>query len=340
MPTFTPIATVRAVLDAVDSTAAANALFSLVSAPLAANYQPFYLTTVNPSSDGEGDPTANAGSIRIATAKLPTSAVAPTTMGRGAVDLQFNRTIGSQSASGDNSFATGYDNTASGEQSFAAGNDNIASGIASFATGSSNNVSGIASFATGSSNNVSGSYSFVTGYDNGALGARSFVAGSSNTALGLASFATGAESVATRSYQMSAAAGAFATTGDAQSTRLVLKGTTTNTATPLELLNNGNRLIIAPGFIFACTIQIAGAKTDGSQVAHYVRKAAIKNIGGVTALVGAVSTVGTDVEDAAAWDVTITADDTNNSLTITVIGTASDTIRWVATVDAIEIGIA
>jgi Head domain of trimeric autotransporter adhesin len=326
MPTFTPIATVRAVLDAVDSTAAANALFSLVSAPLAANYQPFYLTTVNPSSDGEGDPTANAGSIRIATAKLPTSAVAPTTMGRGAVDLQFNRTIGSQSASGDNSFATGYDNTASGEQSFAAGNDNIASGIASFATGSSNNVSGIASFATGSSNNVSGSYSFVTG--------------SSNTALGLASFATGAESVATRSYQMSAAAGAFATTGDAQSTRLVLKGTTTNTATPLELLNNGNRLIIAPGFIFACTIQIAGAKTDGSQVAHYVRKAAIKNIGGVTALVGAVSTVGTDVEDAAAWDVTITADDTNNSLTITVIGTASDTIRWVATVDAIEIGIA
>ena len=63
----------------------------------------------------------------------------------------------------------------------------------------------------------------------------------------------------------------------------------------------------------------------------------IKNVGGTTALVGTVSTVGTDVEDVAGWDVTITADNTNDALDIKVTGATSSTIRWVAVVQGLEI---
>ena len=65
----------------------------------------------------------------------------------------------------------------------------------------------------------------------------------------------------------------------------------------------------------------------------------IKNLGGTTSLVGTVSTVGTDVEDAGAstWDVTITADNTNDALDIKVTGATSTTIRWVVVVQGLEI---
>jgi hypothetical protein len=64
---------------------------------------------------------------------------------------------------------------------------------------------------------------------------------------------------------------------------------------------------------------------------------AIKNVGGTTSLIGTVSTVGTDVEDDAAYDVAITADNTNDALQINVTGKTGEAIRWVASVDGVEI---
>jgi hypothetical protein len=46
-------------------------------------------------------------------------------------------------------------------------------------------------------------------------------------------------------------------------------------------------------------------------------------------------TIGTD--NAAGTSISLTADDTNDSLKIEVTGIASETWRWVASVDAVEI---
>jgi hypothetical protein len=63
----------------------------------------------------------------------------------------------------------------------------------------------------------------------------------------------------------------------------------------------------------------------------------IKNVGGTTSLVGSVETIGTDIEDNASTDVTVTADNTNDALDISVTGIAGETWRWLAVVDGLEI---
>lgn len=77
----------------------------------------------------------------------------------------------------------------------------------------------------------------------------------------------------------------------------------------------------------------------GSVAAHYLRKFAISNLGGVTSLIGTVSTLGTDYESDAGLDVLLTANDTSNCLEITVTGLASRQLRWVAIVRGVEQGL-
>ena len=135
----------------------------------------------------------------------------------------------------------------------------------------------------------------------------------------------------------------FAALGDAQHSQWILSNCSTS-ATPVTLYTNGTtatvRLTVPSGKSYFCIINIAGIAVDGSltQYAHYIRKVAIKNNDGTTALLGAVSTIGTDAESTAGYDVTITADNTNDALQINVTGAASNNLRWMATIDAIEIG--
>ena len=91
--------------------------------------------------------------------------------------------------------------------------------------------------------------------------------------------------------------------------------------------------------VMSGTINISAIQSTGAKSAHYIRKFAIKNIGGTTALVGSVSTVGTDVEDDSDWDIALTADNTNDALAVTVTGKTGETIRWLAHIEANEIGI-
>ena len=85
------------------------------------------------------------------------------------------------------------------------------------------------------------------------------------------------------------------------------------------------------------TINIGGIVSTGSGGAHYIRKVAIKNVGGVTSLIDSVSTIGTDVETNASYDVTITADDTNDALSVKVTGVDGETIRWTIHIQGVEI---
>lgn len=61
--------------------------------------------------------------------------------------------------------------------------------------------------------------------------------------------------------------------------------------------------------------------------------AIIQETGGVVSMVGAVQTIGTDI-NPAGWALTIDADTTNLSLQILVTGAAGQNIHWIAQVEA------
>ena len=192
--------------------------------------------------------------------------------------------------------------------------------------GLSNSAGGTSSTCLGDSNSASGNYSTIGG-------------GILNTASGAFSgILGGSGGVANRHGQRSWANGAFFDAGDSQQIDLVAR-TKTTTATPTNLWLNGSnaRITISSGFTLFATVNVAGIKSDGSSAAHYIRKVAIKNVGGTTSLIGTVSTIGTDVEDNAGYDVTITADNTNDALDIKVTGATGETIRWTAHIQGVEI---
>ena len=207
--------------------------------------------------------------------------------------------------------------------------------------GQANRASGAHSFCGGgNANTPSGTFSVTCGgQSNIASGGQSFIGGGiSNTVSSTNAFiAGGIQGLADR-YGISAhSSGQIATPGDAQKTTAVFRNkTTTNSAVELFLDGASARYTVTSGKIISMLINITGTKSDGSAVAHYVRQYSIKNIGGTTSQVYAAVTVGTD--NAAGTSIAISADDTNDSLKIEVTGVASETWRWVASVDAVEVG--
>lgn len=219
--------------------------------------------------------------------------------------------------------------TASGTHSVVAnGNNNVASGEGSVVgCGVYNTASGTyAGCFGGETNTASGTYAFVgSGAGNTASGTGAWICG-------------GLQAVASR-YGMSAhAAGQFAAAGDAQSVRFVARNRTAN-STPTTLFLDGasTRLTIPAGKVFSFNARVTGVKSDGSAVADFMRCGVVKNVGGTTSLVGAIQTLGTDIEDNASTDVAITANDSNDALQINVTGIAGETWRWVAVVEGLEI---
>ena len=215
------------------------------------------------------------------------------------------------------------------------GNNNTASGnFSAVGGGTGNTASGISSVALGGNGNtVSANYSIVGVQDSTASAARSVVLGKSCN-----SASTASDSVVTGEYgrsllkgQRSHAAGRFTLTGDAQYVDFVARNRTED-ATPLELFLNGTnaRLTLEENSAMFLTVEVSGFSETGADAAHYIRKVAISNVANTTALIGSVSTIGTDVETQAGYDVAITGDDTNEALVITVTGAAATNIRWVA----------
>ena len=134
------------------------------------------------------------------------------------------------------------------------------------------------------------------------------------------------------------AGGYFTVAGDAQYTRNVLNKETED-ATPVECIQGTTqRYVIPASYTMACTVTINASNATGSVAGFYKRQALIKNIAGTTALIGTVQTIGTDIETGSIGGIAITADDTNDSLLVTVTGKAAETIRWVCVIDALEVG--
>ena len=207
------------------------------------------------------------------------------------------------------------------------GNLNTASSDYSTIGGGQGNEAKTNSHATvcgGKSNDATGQYSFVGGgEENDASGDYAFVPG-------------GHYGVAYRKGSMAHAGGRFAGDGDAQYTRFIMRVATTD-ATVTEMVTPA-RWTLADEQSYAVTITIHARQDTGADHAMYKRMLIIERTGGTVALSGTVQTIGTDIESDATWDITLTADDTNKSLKVEVTGAAAHNLRWVAVIEAVEIG--
>jgi hypothetical protein len=137
----------------------------------------------------------------------------------------------------------------------------------------------------------------------------------------------------------------FAGAGDAQFSVWQPRVTTSNaTATELGLDGSTTYLTIPASRTLAFTIKLAAARTDatGDRAAWSAIQGGItRDSSGNCRLLGSVTGAGTTTlsdAGAATWSVAVTADTANNRLAITVTGEASKTIRWLAIVEAADLG--
>jgi len=251
--------------------------------------------------------------------------------GTNAVDLQMSRSAATRVASGSNSFAAGLNCTASGSNgSVAMGDGSTASGERSLSIGSAT-ASGQYSIAIGDAAVSSALTSVAMQNATGVSANFAFGFGRSTTLDKISQFGCGTEQ--------------FASGALAQYSTLILSESTAD-ATPkaltIRLYNTGTgqtKATVPANTTWAFTAHVSGRSSSGTNNAYYIRQGVIKRDGANnTTLVGTVQTIGTDIESDAAWDVAVTADDTNECLLITVTGVAATNIRWLAKVDLVEIG--
>jgi hypothetical protein len=206
------------------------------------------------------------------------------------------------------------------------GGNNTARGVdATVAGGQWNDANGgWSAIGGGGSNDAGGGYATIGGgYFNYAPGPYTTVPG-------------GLQAQADLHGQMAYASGMFSAYGDAQTSVYVLRHTTTD-ATPTELALDGavQHLTITDTRTLTFDILVV-ARSDAAASAGYQIQGVIENNGGTTSFVGTPSVTALG-EDVAAWDVSVVADDTHDRLLIQVTGAADTTVRWVATVRAVEV---
>jgi hypothetical protein len=240
--------------------------------------------------------------------------------GIGATDLQVYRTLPTQVASGNYSTAIGSYSTASGNYSTAIGNSSTASGYASTASGYASTASGNYSTAIGNS----------------------------STASGYASTASGYASTASQHGSRAHAAGYFSASGDAQFSAFVLRDTTLSSQSDTLKLDGteeaatgyftiaANQALYFEGKVIAWVI--TGTK-DNMAAAYKIEGLIQRDGSNNTTLVWSSVTDKYEHADlAAALSVTLSANDTKECLNIICAGMTAQTIRWVATIDAVQVG--
>lgn len=215
----------------------------------------------------------------------------------------------------------------------------VAAGTGSFiAGGATNTAVGSYSFSCGQNNNASSSYSFIAaGADNTSSGfASAVIAGQFASASASHSLGIGLRALSNRYAMIAHGAGQFSAVGDAQRAFFVLRcKTTTNAAVEMALDGSTTYLTIPSGKVIFCNIKVVGTKSDGSAVATYERQYAAKNVAGTSSEVFAPVTIGTDLASGTSLEVATV--DAGDYIRIRPTGIASETWRWVASVDAVEV---
>ena len=250
--------------------------------------------------------------------------------GANAIDLQTKRVIANNVASGISAVAIGESNVSSATSSVAIGIENTASSNYATCFGAGNTAStGVGSSVLGGRNNIANATGSVT-VGGGSNGTGSQASGDYSVTL------AGRRALADRAAMLAQANGSFSAIGDAQRARFVMRcKTTTNTGVEMALDGATTYLTIPSGKYLTGTINIAGIKSDGSATASYIRQFSIKNVAATTTLAGTVNIIGIDT--ASLTSISITANDASDYLSVQVTGILSETWRWVASVDVVEV---
>lgn len=213
----------------------------------------------------------------------------------------------------------GYLSNASGNRSTALGTLAVATGISSVALGSGENGSATAS------------------------GRGAFAIGDGCTASGDYAMALGRESAAAEYGKQAYASGFFASVGDAQSGKHVLRRQTAD-ATSTVLTTSGaapssaNQITLSNSEAFAFTGMIVARQqaAGGTQSAAWKVEGLIRREASAAATV-LVNSALTVISNVPGWAVAVSADTTNGCLAVTVNGASGINIRWVATIDTAEV---
>jgi hypothetical protein len=250
-------------------------------------------------------------------------------------------------AGGTSSHAEGNNTNATGDSSHAEGGNNTASGPNSHAEGTSTTSSGSASHAEGASTTASANFSHSQGESTSASGPASHAEGRYTNATGQSSHAGGYRAVADNKTQFARSDGGFLFAGFERGQYCFISESAISQGTTPGILQIGGGasdttngyLVVPDGSTFFFEVRIA-AKSANSKVAWFARQGIIQTVGGVTSLVGSVTTIGTD-NNTPGWTVSVSADTTNNALQIQGTGTAAENninIGWLARIDYLEIG--
>lgn len=273
-----------------------------------------------------------------------TGSTAGNTRGAGAVDLQVGRNAATKVASGANSFTAGTNCTASGTYTTATGNGSVASGNTSVAMGRLTTASQTGAVAIGDLGTASAASSLALNYDTTASASYATAINYKTTAEAIGSLSQGFYSKTRLIYSHSQAGGIFSALGDAQTTTVVARRTTSG-ATPATLLLDGSAATInlPANTSWKYTIDIVARTTDAGtgdeESAAYEVRGLIErdNAAANTRLVG-VPVYTVLAEDDAAWTVAVSADTTNGALTITVTGNDETLVHWLARIELVEVG--
>ena len=156
------------------------------------------------------------------------------------------------------------------------------------------------------------------------------------------SLAIGLQSLARTQGAVVQASGRFASNGDAQVGRYMVRTVTIN-ATPAELFVDGTagsvRVVLPDDSTWSFRIQVTAHRTDvNNGHAGYIAQGVIYRGAGAatTSLQGTINKT-VLAESNPAWDINITADTINGSLRIRGTGEAGKTIRWLAIIETVEI---
>ena len=243
----------------------------------------------------------------------------------------YTAVVGGQNndATGELSFlGGGYGNTSSGSGAVVGGGQtNLASSqFSTVAGGNNNTASGTRSIVLGGAyNQADGGYATVVGgrrgYARGTIGKIVFPACSipvSNTA----------------GAQQAALLVVGASTTDATTTTLRSDSASASATNQCVLANGGS--------LYAFTITVVGRETSTGHYASIKFEGVIDkqdSSSNVTIRTTPTKTVLATNGDGSNWDAAVDADTTNQALRVKVTGEASTTIKWVAKIDTIELGL-
>ncbi len=246
----------------------------------------------------------------------------------GDTDLSANFVFGSDRMD--------YDTTAKAGRTFF--NKSLSAFRAGYADTTTWNASnlGLYSAAFGYRTKASSDGAFAEGSATTASGACSHAEGANTTASGAATHAEGSNSTASLYGQSARAAGNFSAGGDAQYSRLIFR-VASNTATDSELfLGTSTRAVIPANKTWAFEGLIS-ARTDTDTSAAYKIEGCIERNGANNTVLVGTPVITVLAEEDASWNITVTADDTNEALRIGVFGTAGVFVRWVCALHLTEV---